>query len=113
MRSITVTIIKMRDDEEETESTDDYDIFENINVTKIDLTSEISNAWTNISQKNIVIKEKEKRVTKMSFMKLILLVKIKLLMEKKYSKKAFLLSKMNKKINLTKMCNKKLMMICL
>jgi hypothetical protein len=50
----------MRDDEEETESTDDYDIFENINVTKIDLTSEISNAWTNISQKNIVIKEKEK-----------------------------------------------------
>ena len=60
LRSITVTIIKMRDDEEETESTDDYDIFENINVTKIDLTNEISNAWTNMSQKNIVIKEKEK-----------------------------------------------------
>jgi hypothetical protein len=64
LRSIMVTIIKIREDEEETESTDDYDIFQNINVTKIDLKSEISESLTKMSKKNIKNKEKKNQIKK-------------------------------------------------
>jgi hypothetical protein len=59
LRSIMVTVIKMREEEEESESTEAYDVFQNIEIKQIDLKADISSAWTNTSQQNIKIKEKK------------------------------------------------------
>ena len=64
LRSILVTVIKMREEEEEdSESTEAFDVFENIEIKKIELNADISNAWTktNKSQQNIKIKKKNKK----------------------------------------------------
>ena len=64
LRSITVTVIKMREEEEESESTDAFDVFENIEIKKSYLNADISKDWTNKSQQNIKIKEKKTKKNK-------------------------------------------------
>ena len=64
LRSITVTVIKMREEEEESESTDAFDVFENIEIKKSYLNADISKAWTNKSQQNIKIKKKKTKKNK-------------------------------------------------
>ena len=59
LRSIMVTVIKTREEEEESESTEAYDVFQNIEIKQIDLKADISSAWANTSQQNIKIKEKK------------------------------------------------------
>jgi hypothetical protein len=61
LRSITVTVIKLREEEEESESTDAFDVFQNIEIKKTDLNADISKAWTNTSPQKITIKEKRKK----------------------------------------------------
>ena len=64
LRSIKVTVIKMREEEEESESTDAFDVFGNIEIKKSYLNANISEAWINKIQQNIKIKKKNKKKNK-------------------------------------------------
>ena len=60
LRSITVTVIKLREEEEESETTDAFDVFGNIEIKKSYLNADISEAWTKKTRQQIKIKENNK-----------------------------------------------------